>query len=102
MNAFFSGIAAATMRAFETLVHRYEKPLENYLEAGDSLPEHLRTIVLLTYFQGLKNREVAKIMHIPLGTVKSRLHRALETLGAAWRKSRMHMAATSINRLSPC
>jgi RNA polymerase sigma-70 factor (ECF subfamily) len=62
-------------------------------QAIDSLPEHLRTTVLLMYFQGLKMREVAEALHVPLGTVKSRLHRALETLSAAWRKSRPCAAA---------
>jgi RNA polymerase sigma-70 factor (ECF subfamily) len=61
-------------------------------QAVDSLPERLRTTVLLTYFQGLKIREVAEALQIPLGTVKSRLHRALEILSAAWRKTQQRAA----------
>jgi RNA polymerase sigma-70 factor (ECF subfamily) len=53
----------------------------------DALPEQLRVIVLLGYFQGLKFQEVAEILQLPLGTVKSRLHKALVTLHAAWRRN---------------
>jgi RNA polymerase sigma-70 factor (ECF subfamily) len=54
-------------------------------QAVDDLPEHLRVIILLAYFQGLKLQEVAEILHLPLGTVKSRLHKSLMLLNAAWR-----------------
>lgn len=53
--------------------------------AIDALPEHLRVVVLLIYFQGLKYREAADILEIPVGTVKSRLNTALAQLNAAWR-----------------
>lgn len=39
-----------------------------------------REVVLLCYHAGLSHAQVAEILHIPLGTVKSRLHTALETL----------------------
>jgi len=55
--------------------------------AVDSLPEYLRVTVLLAYFQGLKFREVAEILQVPLGTVNSRLHRALVMLNTAWRRN---------------
>jgi RNA polymerase sigma-70 factor (ECF subfamily) len=55
--------------------------------AVDSLPEYLRVTVLLAYFQGLKFREVAEILKVPLGTVKSRLHRALVMLNSTWRRN---------------
>ncbi len=54
-------------------------------QAIDNLPEHLRVVVLLIYFQGLKYREAADILEIPVGTVKSRLNAALAMLNAAWR-----------------
>lgn len=44
------------------------------------LPESLRAVVLLAYFRGLKYREIADILGIPVGTVKSRLHVALNRL----------------------
>jgi len=43
----------------------------------DSLPEQLRETLVLAYYQDLKYREIADILKIPVGTVKSRLHSAL-------------------------
>lgn len=48
--------------------------------AVDALPEQTRQVVMLVYFQGLKYREAADILEIPVGTVKSRLHAAIEKL----------------------
>jgi len=48
------------------------------------LPDFLRQVVLLAYFQGLKYSDVAEILGIPVGTVKSRLHTALSRLQEAW------------------
>jgi RNA polymerase sigma-70 factor (ECF subfamily) len=49
--------------------------------AVDDLPEQTRQVVLLVYFQGLKYREAAHVLGVPLGTVKSRLHGAIQKLG---------------------
>jgi RNA polymerase sigma-70 factor, ECF subfamily len=48
--------------------------------AIQSLPEDLRAIVLLTYYHDLTQQEISTILHIPVGTVKSKLHRALKKL----------------------
>jgi RNA polymerase sigma-70 factor (ECF subfamily) len=53
----------------------------------DQLPDFLRQVVLLAYYQGLKYREIADILGIPVGTVKSRLHSALLKLQQAWSSS---------------
>jgi RNA polymerase sigma-70 factor (ECF subfamily) len=50
----------------------------------DQLPDFLRQVVILAYYQGLKYREIAAILDIPVGTVKSRLHAALVKLQEAW------------------
>ena len=52
------------------------------------LPETLRKVVLLVSYQGLKYREAAEVLGIPVGTVKSRLHAAVEKLNEAWNQSR--------------
>jgi RNA polymerase sigma-70 factor (ECF subfamily) len=49
-----------------------------------SLPENLRVVVHLVYYQGLKYREAAEVLSIPVGTVKSRLHTAIMKLTEAW------------------
>ena len=52
----------------------------------DALPEPLRNAVKLVYFRGMKYRDAAKAMSVPVGTVKSRLHAAIQRLGQAWRE----------------
>lgn len=50
-----------------------------------NLPEQLRSAVSLVYFRGLKYREAAAELSVPVGTVKSRLHSAVGRLGEQWR-----------------
>jgi len=52
--------------------------------AVQDLPETLRTALVLVYYQGLKYREAADVLQIPVGTVKSRLHAAILRLHEAW------------------
>ena len=52
----------------------------------EALPEPLRNAVNLVYFKGMKYRDAAKVMSVPVGTVKSRLHAAIGRLGQAWRE----------------
>ncbi len=49
----------------------------------DRLPETLKQVVVLVYYQGLKYREAAEALGIPVGTVKSRLHSAIFKLNEA-------------------
>ena len=44
------------------------------------LPEVLRQTLILAYYQDLKYREIADVLQIPVGTVKSRLHAAIAKL----------------------
>jgi RNA polymerase sigma-70 factor (ECF subfamily) len=53
-------------------------------QAVADLPEQLRTAVGLVYFRGLKYREAADELSVPVGTVKSRIHSAVKRLGEAW------------------
>jgi RNA polymerase sigma-70 factor, ECF subfamily len=50
--------------------------------AVEALPELSRQVVMLVYFQGLKYREAAQVLSVPVGTVKSRLHAAMHKLTA--------------------
>nr|HID13551.1 RNA polymerase sigma factor [Anaerolineae bacterium] len=51
--------------------------------AIDSLPLNQRVVVVLYYLEGLSLKEIAYVMDIPEGTVKSRLHYARERLRKA-------------------
>lgn len=48
--------------------------------AIDSLPEGQKAVLSLGHFQGLRYEEVAAILGIPVGTVKSRMHEAIRKL----------------------
>ena len=54
----------------------------------ERLPEALKPPLMLAYHQDLKYREIAEILKIPVGTVKSRLHAALAKLQEMARVSR--------------
>jgi len=49
----------------------------------DGLPENYRTVLLLSEFEELANREIAEILGLSLETVKVRLHRARAALRKA-------------------
>lgn len=51
-----------------------------------SLPVNYRTVLVLSDFQGLRNREIAEILDCSLDTVKIRLHRARAKLREALNK----------------
>lgn len=55
-------------------------------EAMDSLPLSLRTPLLLRHREGLSYEEIQEILNLPLGTVKTRIHRAREMLGKRLRE----------------
>jgi len=62
----------------ETLIDRERARL--IWSALQSLNDRERMAVYLRYFLGLPERELAEYLGVPPGTVKSRLHRALEHL----------------------
>ncbi|MDX2198118.1 MAG: RNA polymerase sigma factor [Phycisphaerae bacterium] len=48
------------------------------------MPEHLREILLLGYYQQMPYAEIAEVLAIPVGTVKSRLHSAVQQFSRLW------------------
>jgi RNA polymerase sigma factor (sigma-70 family) len=48
------------------------------------LPEESRSLLTLHYLEGLPIAEIAHVLGIPAGTVKSRLHAARQELKALW------------------
>ena len=56
------------------------------------MSENLREILLLAYFNQLQYKEIAEVVGVPLGTVKSRLHSAVKLF------SKLYMETTSNDR----
>jgi RNA polymerase sigma-70 factor (ECF subfamily) len=50
-------------------------------ERVEQLPEHLREVLILGYYNGFSYKEMADIVDVPLGTIKSRLHAAVRAFG---------------------
>ncbi len=53
---------------------------DEIVEAIHSLGEKHRLVVILRYYAGLSNEEIAQTLRIPSGTVRSRLHTARQRL----------------------
>jgi RNA polymerase sigma-70 factor (ECF subfamily) len=70
-----------TLNVEHAVLHRIEA--RKLRAAVGHLPEEQRTIVELAYFHGYAYPEIASMLGIPLGTVKSRLRLAVGKLRAA-------------------
>lgn len=62
----------------------FEPPDERLKQALSAVPEKLKVPLLLHYLEGFSVAEVAQILRIPQGTVKSRLHHARKRLRVEW------------------
>lgn len=49
-----------------------------------SLEEPLRLPAVLYYIEGYELKDIARMLHLPTGTVKSRLHRARKRMKETW------------------
>jgi RNA polymerase sigma-70 factor (ECF subfamily) len=49
------------------------------------MPENLREILILAYFNKFSYKQMAQILSIPIGTVKSRLHTAVGRFAKDWK-----------------
>jgi len=58
------------------------------------MPEHLREIILLSYFHQFPYKQISDILNIPLGTVKSRLHSAVAYFADRWKAANQHRSVS--------
>jgi DNA-directed RNA polymerase specialized sigma24 family protein len=59
----------------------------NTLKRSGPMSDNLREILLLAYFQRFSYKQMAEILSIPIGTVKSRLHTAVGRFAKDWKES---------------
>jgi RNA polymerase sigma-70 factor (ECF subfamily) len=52
-----------------------------------NMPDNLREILILAYFNKFSYKQMAQILSIPIGTVKSRLHTAVARFAKDWKAS---------------
>jgi RNA polymerase sigma-70 factor (ECF subfamily) len=64
------------------------------LESGEwvqgalaELSDQMRDVINLVYFQGLKYREAAEVLNVPVGTIKSRMNAAVNKLYEYWKQT---------------
>jgi len=84
----------------ETLINSFLK--KDVREAFELLPEDYREALALSLVEGFSYREIAQMMHCPIGTVMSRIHRARKLMqkqlkshaeGRAWASTLAHQEA---------
>jgi len=68
-------VAEGAEQAAELAMHR-----QQVRAAVARLPEEQQRVLALAYFQGLSQSEIAETLHLPLGTVKTRLRLAMDKL----------------------
>jgi len=73
--------------AEETVLDRGDSSREGLVDIGDALarlPVSQRAVLVLRTQEGLSEQEIAAVLGIPAGTVKSRLHRARAAFREGW------------------
>jgi RNA polymerase sigma-70 factor, ECF subfamily len=64
------------------------------------LPDAYRTVLVLRHYENLKFREIADVLEVPEGTVKSRMAEALAQMGRLLRPMLADKPAKHLNRLN--
>lgn len=80
----FMDLMSATQQFPDEPLQRQELQ-ESVQRTVMSMPEHLREILLLSYFHQFPYKQISDILDIPLGTVKSRLHAAVAHFAERWK-----------------
>ena len=75
------GVSAAISPDCDIMAEAEQKEVLYAIKAiVAQLPEKLRTVTYMFYFAGMKEGEISRQLHIPSGTVKSRLNRARKAI----------------------
>lgn len=80
---FYENIKAAEVKVQHLQEDAFSSVLDdNITNAISSLPSDFQTIIILSDLEGYTYEEIADFVNIPIGTVRSRLHRARKMMYA--------------------
>ncbi len=74
-NDALNVLTATEVRPYEEL--QRDETAESVRRIIADMPENLREILILAYFNKFSYKQMAQVLSIPIGTVKSRLHTAV-------------------------
>lgn len=78
---FYETVRDESFESSDLQEHIFENIFEDeIIEALGKLPDEFRTVVILADIEGLSYEEIADFLDIPIGTVRSRLHRGRKML----------------------
>lgn len=78
---FYENIKANEIKSSHAIGDAFNDMLDDEIASALSkLPDDFRTIVFLSDIEGYSYEEIAEFMNCPIGTVRSRLHRARKML----------------------
>ncbi len=78
---FYENIKASEVKSSHLAEDVFGNLLDDQIsEAISSLPEDFRTVIILSDIEGFTYEEIADFVDCPIGTVRSRLHRARKML----------------------
>ena len=66
---------------------------QNFLDALRTIPVEMQVVLELYYWEGLGTAEIAEVVQVPRGTVKSRLHHARLQLRKRCERSKLDLSA---------
>ena len=80
-----NALTSDTTRPYEELEKNETAAMVRRIIAN--MPENLREILVLAYFNKFSYKQMTQILSIPIGTVKSRLHTAVSRFAKEWKAS---------------
>lgn len=81
VEEFYETIRDSSMETSVLEEQMFNQALDDEVASAiDALPEEFRTVILLCDIEGFTYEEIAEFIDCPIGTVRSRLHRARKIL----------------------
>jgi RNA polymerase sigma-70 factor (ECF subfamily) len=102
LGSMFDGEESSVDDVLNTLDHDERMPYDELIRGETAaavqrvisrMPTRLREILILGYYHKFSYAEIASMLKIPVGTVKSRLHTAVNRFAEDWKASTLYEVA---------